>query len=161
MTKIELSALLEVLSFMFVTIDLYGKQRIEKTNTRLILILDKINQSLNSFNNLSWSNSRTQKMMRALYVLSGALSLLWYWYLQYSAEDNETFSPFFLIILAPASLFFILMFIVLVLVSILVSTWILKSTSSILVNALRIVNFEGLLLMLGSIMFFVSKYLGL
>ena len=75
MNKQELAALLEVISFFFVGLDLYGKERLGKMQTNILELSDKIYNRLTNVQNFEWNKQRSSKFMKVVYWITGFIEL--------------------------------------------------------------------------------------
>jgi hypothetical protein len=170
MTNQQLSILFETISFFFVAIDLYGRDRLERTHDRLLIILDKITSIIEYIRDFDWSKSRSSKLMMFTYVLSG-VGTMYLFFVQFPIGwDDLSFGKVLTMILPVIFLFGFAFGIILVglllamsllIFSSLAMAWIIKIIFYGLSQLLRTINFEGLLLVIGSMMFVISKFLQL
>lgn len=158
MSRPEFAALIEVLSFMFVTIDLYGKNRLEKTNNNLVERLDRIQKSLDSLTGITWRKAAIHPVMVFIYSLALVIVIAQFYGIVANGRHLDILT---IGIIALTSILTGLISVMLLLALFLFCMWFLKTVSNFFVFILGVVNFEGLLLVIGALMFFFSKYLDL
>jgi hypothetical protein len=173
MNKQELAALLEVISFFFVGLDLYGKERLGKMQNNILELSDKIYERLSNAENFDWTHQRGSKFMKVIYLFAGTIELGGIVFLlikiDYS-ELNFEWSQFHVylftavLLAAVAFLFFgfimfpILIALVVILVALIVSIRMVNLFLKFLIWAFKFYQIEGVFLFIGTILFIVSKY---
>jgi hypothetical protein len=175
MNKQEIAALLEVISFFFVGLDLYGKERLGKMQANILELSDKLYTRLTNANDFEWNKQRRSRFMKTVYLITGAVEvgciiynliesgnpfkdfsfqfsqILWYllWSILIAAGLFLTFG----FIMLP-----ILLGIVAIIVLIIIAIQIVNIFLRILIWAFRFYRIEGVFLFIGTLLFIVSKY---
>ena len=73
MTKQELSVLLETISFFFVGIDLYGRDRLQRMQESILEFTEKLKTKITQFSDFQWSKNRRSKFMVTVYIVAGLI----------------------------------------------------------------------------------------
>jgi len=162
MNKQELAALLEVISFFFVGLDLYGKERLGKMQTNILELSDKIYNRLTNVQNFEWNKQRSSSFMKVVYAISGIASLV---QSIVTFLDDGHRSIGFLIFMLPFSfgayLFTVLLVIVFIMGVAILLIRLVNLILRFLIWAFKFYQIEGVFLFIGTILFMVSKYIQL
>lgn len=176
MNKQELAALLEVISFFFVGLDLYGKERLGKMQNNILELSDRIYERLSNAENFDWTHQRGSKFMKIIYLITGAIELgvaifilikIDYSALSFEWTRVHVYLFISILVMAAAFLFFgFIMFpILLAIIAILIITILSIRTVNLFLRflswAFKFYQIEGVFLFIGTILFIVSKYIQL
>lgn len=156
MNNQEISSLMEIFSFFFVTLDLYGKDRLNKTNQKLIGSTDWINEKIDSFRESKWSSGKNRYILYVLYVFAFVFTLVIF---IIDPQESVFSTLFFFVITYVFVLLGVLLASAVIIALMLAISWLLKQSIMHMIRLLSFLNFEGLLLGFGSMLFLVSKYL--
>jgi len=222
MSNQQISIILETISFFFVGLDLYGRERLAKVHSNILLTSEKTIQLIDFIRESGWSSKKSMALMNIAYSLTAFLAAFGFsnfvytaglkdwnfntvisswisfflaaitfanWKLEISSKISVYLigvlliscaitlflvpnkGPYFVfdiagfLLIITFSLGFILLGI-LISVSILLFAflfllWILKNAFYLFKRVLDITKFEGLLLIIGTLLFIFSKYLQL
>jgi hypothetical protein len=173
MNKQEIAALLEVISFFFVGLDLYGKERLGKMQNNILELSDRIYNRLLNAENFDWSQQRGSKFMKVIYIVAGSIELIGllfilininYSELSFKITDLPRYLGLSLLFVALAFLTFgfimfpILISIVAILVFMIVAIRTVNLLLRVLIWAFKFYQIEGVFLFIGTILFIISKY---
>lgn len=168
MNKQEISTLLEICSFFFVGIDLYGKERMTKMQETFLGFSERIYQHLLSIKNFEWSKHRRSKFMISVYILTGVIEVSYYIIITSKQDFYEFFSEFnfWAIVIIPISAgSMFCLFLLPVLFSIIIILFAAISMVEVvnfilrgMIWAFRFYQIEGVFLFIGTLMFLLSKY---
>lgn len=154
MTVDTWSIYLEIISFFLVSIDLYGKERLSKTSDRLLTISEKLDKLIDKIRSFRWTDKSNRILLWTISFLSIGMSV----YLV-STEFDDNWAYLLMLMLVFVLLFFLAFtFSAIILIGLSVFlTWLIKGFIRGLVSSLVAINFDGLLLIVGAILFVVSK----
>jgi hypothetical protein len=163
MTKAHLATILEIISFFFVTTDLYGPERLAEVRERIITIKRGKNGA---------RAGGAADHFLVIIIFLGTLYFLYYflgdWGRSFFSSPHEPMNLFSRILLFVIAGFAVVLAIVMVgFVSFLFSVLIFGVTSAIIIyftlwgirTLLRILSLKGLLLIIGTILFLISKFI--
>jgi len=173
MTNQHWSVLLETVSFFFVAIDLYGRERLERTQVKILSANVKLSSIIVKMQTRKWNDRGNRVFLRVIYFMTGIVAVAFYFT---SSLPSDAFPGGFTVENATGYIFgtaiFLFSFYCMILLGILLASalflflvlcvlWLSKLLFSALNHLFRLTNFEGLLLITGSLMFLISKYLQL
>lgn len=165
MSQSQVAIVLEVLSFVFVTIDLYGKRRLLNTQEKLLSFSDSFLKQINQVSQHGWNKGKSRKLMRIIYIISLFTGMLGpYFYVKDALSSPYTEFEWMWVFLTMGigyviSLLVILFGILILLILFLFFMWIGRSILQATIWILKLINFEGLLIIVGTLLFFLGKYL--
>ncbi|HMG90125.1 MAG TPA: hypothetical protein VK589_08690 [Chryseolinea sp.] len=76
MSNQQWSVLLETVSFFFVAIDLYGRERLERTHNNLMTSGEKLSSAINKLQGQKWNADRNKLFLWVLYSIAGVIALI-------------------------------------------------------------------------------------
>lgn len=168
MTKLELSIYLETISFFLVAIDLYGKNRLEKTHRRIVIFSRFMTRRIDYLVNESWQEKMTRRSRTIILIATFVFSIGSGCYQVLVRErtlgivEGELLTIAYFSFLSSIAIFMGTMVFIMVSISLLLLvTWFSRKFLLILSKVLNVVNFEGLLLISGAVLFLFSKWLEL
>jgi hypothetical protein len=165
MSNEQIAALLEVVSFFFVGIDLYGPERLGKAQNRLLIASEYLHDKINHLQGFEWRKQRRNKFMLIVYTINIGLTAYW---LESglgfiseikTASIGEIIGGTFLFVFGYGfALMLFLMAIVfsMGLLNVLIS--VINYCVKALVKILKSYQMEGVFLFIGTTLFLISKY---
>ncbi len=176
MNNQQVAALLEIISFFFVGLDLYGKERLTKMQEGILNLSNSLYSKITNAENFEWNKNRNSKFLRVVYVASGLIEVVWVTVnigqlLPSEKELGDAHWTLYVFI-GFFSLIAIVIFFGVIMGAILVSTLLIVAVTIVsarllnyflrlIIWAFRLYKIEGVFLFIGTILFIVSKYVQL